>query len=172
MLFRSARASARLTIPTFTLGTLNFLESVEKAHAKLSFNERVGQVLGVTRAPMRMDSQAKYCSLARGDGGVYLRMPVGTGYREKIWVRFLTPCCIVRVLLTDGVQMQDHAAGAILVEEAGGIISDGRGEPLDFGLGRTLGENFGVVAAGKDVHAKVIAAIKQAKAEEEARSQL
>ena len=56
------------------------------------------------------------------------------------------------------------------MEEAGGIISDGRGEPLDFGLGRTLGENFGVVAAGKDVHAKVIAAIKQAKAEEEAQS--
>ena len=48
----------------------------------------------------------------------------------------------------------------MLVEEAGGIITDGRGEPLDFGLGRTLGENFGVVAAGKDVHAKVIAAVK------------
>ena len=167
-----ARASARLTIPTFTLGTLNFLESVEKAHAKLSFNERVGQVLGVTRAATRMDSQAKYCSLARGDGGVYLRMPVGTGYREKIWVRALAPCCIACVLLTGSVQMQDHAAGAILVEEAGGIISDGRGEPLDFGQGRTLGENFGVVAAGKDVHGKVIAAIKQAKAEEEAQSQL
>ena len=83
----AVRASARLTIPTSTPETLNFLESVEKAHAKLSFNERVGQVLGVTRAPTRMDSQAKYCSLARGDGGVYLRMPVGTGYREKIWVR-------------------------------------------------------------------------------------
>ncbi|KAI1782388.1 3(2),5-bisphosphate nucleotidase HAL2 [Ganoderma leucocontextum] len=101
-------APAKLTIPTLTQETLNFLES------------RVGQVLGVTRAPTRMDSQAKYCSLARGDGGVYLRMP-------------------------------DHAAGAILVEEAGG---------------RTLGENYGIVASGKDVHPKVIAAIKQAKAEE------
>ncbi|KAI0323991.1 inositol monophosphatase [Cubamyces sp. BRFM 1775] len=72
-------------------------------------------------------------------------MPTGTGYREKIW---------------------DHASGAVLVEEAGGVITDGRGEALDFGLGRTLGENFGVVAAGKDVHAKVIAAVKQARAEE------
>ncbi|KAI0739482.1 3',5'-bisphosphate nucleotidase [Daedaleopsis nitida] len=124
--------------------------AVEKAHAKLSFNDRVGQILGVTRAPTRMDSQAKYCSLARGDGAVYLRMPTGTGYKEKIW---------------------DHAPGAVLVEEAGGIISDGRGQPLDFGLGRTLGENFGVVAAGKDVHAKVIAAVQQARAEEEAQSQ-
>ena len=67
--------------------------------------------------------------------------------------------------------MQDYAAGAILME-AGGIISCGRGELLYFGLGRTLGENFGVVAAGKDVHAKVIAAIKQAQAEEEVQSQL
>lgn len=66
------------------------------------------------------------------------------------------------------VRMQDHAAGLILIEEAGGVITDGRGEPLDFGLGRTLGENFGVVAAGKDVHDRVIAAIKQAKAEEDA----
>ena len=62
--------------------------------------------------------------------------------------------------------IQDHAAGSILVEEAGGIISDGRGEPLDFGLGRTLGENHGIVACGKDIHAKVIAAVQQAKAEE------
>lgn len=52
------------------------------------------------------------------------------------------------------------------------MITDGRGQPLDFGLGRTLGENYGVVAAGKDVHPKVIAAVQQAKAEEEPQSQL
>ena len=38
---------------------------------------------------------------------------------------------------------QDHAAGALLVTEAGGVVSDSRGLPLDFGLGTTLGENFG-----------------------------
>lgn len=79
-------APTRLTIPSFTPDTLNLLESVEKAHAKLSFNDKVAEVLGITRPPTRMDSQAKYCSLVRGDGGVYLRMPTGTGYREKIWV--------------------------------------------------------------------------------------
>ncbi|KAF8120667.1 hypothetical protein EV363DRAFT_1302928, partial [Boletus edulis] len=36
--------------------------------------------LNITRAAARMDSQAKYGCLARGDGGVYLRMPtLGTG---------------------------------------------------------------------------------------------
>lgn len=35
-----------------------------------------------------MDSQAKYCALARGEGGILLRLPIaGQGYREKIWVR-------------------------------------------------------------------------------------
>jgi len=39
---------------------------------------------------------------------------------------------------------------------------------LDFGLGRTLGTaNFGVVAAGKDVHPEVVAAIGAVLAEEE-----
>lgn len=83
----SAAAPIRLAIPAFKPDELNLLESVEKAHAKLSFNDKVAEVLGVTRPPTRMDSQAKYCALVRGDGGVYLRMPVGSGYREKIWVR-------------------------------------------------------------------------------------
>ncbi|KZT30246.1 3(2),5-bisphosphate nucleotidase HAL2 [Neolentinus lepideus HHB14362 ss-1] len=137
-----------LKIPSFSDDNLNFLESVEAAHSSHSFNNRVAQILGIKRAPTQMDSQAKYCSLARGDGGVYLRMPTGVGYKEKIW---------------------DHAPGSVLIEEAGGIITDSRGEPLDFGLGRTLGENYGFIAAGKDVHAKVLAAVKQAK-EEEAKS--
>ncbi|KAH9946724.1 3(2),5-bisphosphate nucleotidase HAL2 [Amylocystis lapponica] len=134
-----------LAIPQFTTDTLNFLESVEKAHAKLSFNARVAQLLGISRPPTRMDSQAKYCSLARGDGGAYLRMPTGVGYKEKIW---------------------DHAPGSILIEEAGGIVSDSRGQPLNFGLGRTLGENFGVIAAGKNVHSKVLEAVQRVKEEE------
>ena len=56
--------------------------------------------------------------------------------------------------------VQDHAPGLLLVEEAGGVITDSRGRPLDFGLGRTLGTNFGVVAARKEVHAQVIEAVQ------------
>lgn len=78
--------TVQLTIPPFGLGTLNFLESVEAAHADLAFNNRVSELLNITRAPTRMDSQAKYGCLARGDGSAYLRMPTGTGYQEKIWV--------------------------------------------------------------------------------------
>lgn len=68
--------------------------------------------------------------------------------------------------------VQDHAPGSILVEEAGGIITDSRGEKLDFGLGRTLGENHGFVAAGKEVHAQVLAAVQAARKEEEAAAKI
>ena len=56
----------------------------------------------------------------------------------------------------------------MLVEEAGGLVTDSRGQPLNFGLGRTLGENYGVVAAGKDVHALVLEAVQKAGAEAKA----
>ena len=75
-----------LSIPATTPSTLSFLESVESAHSSHSFNSRVSKLLLVQKPPVRMDSQAKYCCLARGEGGAYLRMPTGVGYREKIWV--------------------------------------------------------------------------------------
>jgi 3'(2'), 5'-bisphosphate nucleotidase len=130
-----------MKIPAFSDVDLNMLESVEAAHSSHSFNDRVSKLLGITRSPTRMDSQAKYCALSRGDGGIYLRLPATPGYVEKIW---------------------DHAPGSLLVEEAGGMITDAHGLPLNFGLGRELRENHGVVAAGKPTHGKVLAAVKQA----------
>lgn len=47
------------------------------------------------------------------------------------------------------------------MEEAGGIVTDSRGQPLDFGLGRTLGDNFGVIAASKNVHAQILQAVQK-----------
>lgn len=87
----------RLNMPRLAIHELSFLESVEKAHAALDTNARIAARLGVRAEPMRMDSQAKYAALVRGDGGggVYLRLPVAGGgrggeaggYQENIWVR-------------------------------------------------------------------------------------
>ncbi|EKM51463.1 uncharacterized protein PHACADRAFT_187961 [Phanerochaete carnosa HHB-10118-sp] len=138
-------APVRLTIPTCAQDALNLLEPAEATHSRRSFNERVAELLGITRAPTRMDSQAKYCALARSDGGVYLRIPHDVRDRAMIW---------------------DHAPGSVLVEEAGGIITDSRGLPLYFGLGRTLDGNFGVIASGKPVHAQVLEGVKKVMEEE------
>lgn len=63
--------------------------------------------------------------------------------------------------------MQDHASGNVLIHEAGGLVTDSLGRPLNFGKGRTLGENFGIVAAGADIHASVIETIRKVKEQEE-----
>ena len=123
-----------------------FCESVEASHSSLGTNARIAQILGMGDNHVRMDSQAKYASISRGDGDVYLRLPVGDGtYQEKIW---------------------DHAAGALLVEEAGGRVSDVAGRPLDFGRGRTLAANKGVIACQTPMHAKLVDAVAQALKEE------
>lgn len=55
----------------------------------------------------------------------------------------------------------DHAAGVIIIEEAGGVVTDTGGRPLDFSKGMYLEWiDRGIVAcAGPKLHANIIAAI-------------
>ena len=116
-----------------------FCEGVEAAHSAQGDNAAVAERLGITNASVRLDSQAKYCSIARGAGDIYLRLPVKKDYQEKIW---------------------DHAAGDLIVREAGGQVTDIYGNRLDFSKGRTLAANKGVVAAPKAIQDQVIDAVK------------
>ncbi|CAK7198573.1 3'(2'),5'-bisphosphate nucleotidase [Sporothrix eucalyptigena] len=121
------------------LSAASFCESVEAGHSNQSESAQIAQILGITKPSVRMDSQAKYGSIARGAGDIYLRLPVSATYQEKIW---------------------DHAAGDLIVREAGGRVTDTLGRPLDFGHGRTLAENKGVVAAPAAIHATVLSAVQ------------
>ena len=76
--------------------------------------------------------------IARGDASIYLRLPTRKDYQEKIW---------------------DHAAGSIIVEEAGGKVTDTQGQDLDFSQGRTLSKNTGVVGSNGELHDLVISAV-------------
>lgn len=116
-----------------------FCESVEAAHSSQGDHAKIAANLGITSQSIRMDSQAKYASIARGTGDIYLRAPASTSYREKIW---------------------DHAAGYLIVREAGGEVTDMEGKPLDFARGRTLSANKGVVAAQKGCYGQVLEAVK------------
>ena len=120
------------------LQRLRFCESVEAAHSSHGDAARVTGRLGVTAAAVRLDSQAKYGVVARGEAEAYLRMPKNADYVENIW---------------------DHAAGALVVTEAGGTVTDIAGRPLDFSRGAKLAGNRGVVATCGPVHGAVIAAI-------------
>ncbi|MCJ1234260.1 hypothetical protein MMC14_002219 [Varicellaria rhodocarpa] len=122
-----------------TLKNAKFCESVEAGHSSHDDQAQIAKKLGISQPSVRMDSQAKYGSIARGAGDVYLRLPVRADYQEKIW---------------------DHAAGDLIVREAQGIVTDANGDRLDFSQGRTLAKNKGVIAAPKQCHETVLEAVK------------
>ena len=115
-----------------------FCESFESAHSAHDRSARAAEILGVRVPPIRMDSQAKYGAVARGQSSIYLRLPARPGYQQKVW---------------------DHAAGSIIVTEAGGEVTDVRGRPLDFSHGRTLAQNEGVVATNGIIHSQALEAV-------------
>jgi HAL2 family 3'(2'),5'-bisphosphate nucleotidase len=121
--------------------SIRFAESAEPSHSAHEVSARVAEYLGVTAEPVRLDSQVKYGAVARGDTEAYLLLPLDARRRFKkqnIW---------------------DHAGGALVVAEAGGKVTDIDGNPLDFGKGRTLERNRGVIASNGRVHAAILEAI-------------
>jgi len=117
------------------------LRSFESGHTNVSKIDIFAEKLGVQADPVRMDSQAKYAVQAAGQGEVYLRLlsPNQPDYREKIW---------------------DQAAGSLVIEEAGGCVTDLDGKPLDFTQGRTLAKNRGICGTNGVLHAAALAALK------------
>ena len=115
-----------------------FCEPFESEHTAHGVSAEVVNALGVSVAPVRLDSQCKYAVVARGEAGVYIRLPTRADYEERIW---------------------DHAAGAIVVEEAGGTVTDARGQELDFTQGRTLRNNKGIIASNGRLHSDIVDAV-------------
>ena len=131
-------AEALSVSPETDPANLRFCESAEPGHSDFGAAQQVRERLGIEAAPQRLDSQAKYAVVARGEAEGYLRLPRGREYREKIW---------------------DHAAGSLVVTAAGGRVTDIAGQPLDFGQGATLHAGRGVVVTNGWLHDRVIAAL-------------
>jgi 3'(2'), 5'-bisphosphate nucleotidase len=121
-------------------GKARVLRSFEAAHTNVDQLDVVLEALGNKAQPVRMDSQAKYAMLAAGKGDLLFRLlsKKQPDYREMIW---------------------DQAAGSIIVEEAGGKITDLFGKPLDFNAGRTLANNRGVLASNTTLHGPALTAL-------------
>ncbi|MBF2002393.1 MAG: 3'(2'),5'-bisphosphate nucleotidase [Synechococcales cyanobacterium M58_A2018_015] len=119
-----------------------FVESVESGHGDHSQQQELARDIGMTTASLRMDSQAKYAVVACGEAALYLRLPSPKtpDYRERIW---------------------DHAAGVIIVEEAGGRVTDMYGQPLDFSLADKLVNNQGVIVSNGACHEAVLNSLRQ-----------
>lgn len=123
---------------------LKVVEGVEKGHSSHSTQSQIKAKLGlddatVAKQTINLDSQVKYCVLAKGQADIYLRLPVSESYREKIW---------------------DHAAGNILIYESGGQVGDVTSAPLNFGNGRYL-TSKGVIAGNKAVFPSLAKAVSE-----------
>ena len=118
------------------------LRSFESGHTNVSQIDEFALSLGVQVEPVRMDSQAKYALLAAGEGELILRLlsPSRPDYREKVW---------------------DQAAGSLILEQAGGRITDLDGKALDFTKGRRLEDNRGVLASNGLLHETALRALKE-----------
>lgn len=92
-------------------------------------------VAGSGKWSVQTDSMVKYCLVASGRADAYMRL-LGPAV-ECVW---------------------DHAPGSLLVAEAGGKVTDGRGAPLLPGLGRRLVANDGVIASNGRFHDALVAA--------------
>lgn len=112
-------------------------DSVEAAHSDRSRQDAMLKALRSVAAPVLMDSQAKHVAVAAGQADVLVRF-ARPGYQEAIW---------------------DQAAGTLIVEEAGGRVTDLAGRPFDFSTGRRLTRNEGVLATNGRLHEAVLAAI-------------
>jgi HAL2 family 3'(2'),5'-bisphosphate nucleotidase len=116
------------------------VQSYESSHSNGDVQHCIARELGITHPVVPMDGQAKYGLVARGVAELYLRIPRrrDSSYREKIW---------------------DHAAGSIVVEEAGGWVGDMWGKALDFSGGSTLASNQGIVAVVPEWRERVLACV-------------
>lgn len=141
---QDAAGSAVTLEPVQTEG-LRVCASVEKAHSSQDDTARLLDHISSTHEveigePARLDSQAKYAVVARGQASAYLRLPAKKGYVEKIW---------------------DHAAGMLVAREAGALVSDVYGQALDFSKGARLEANTGIVCAGSAYHVMFVDGIKE-----------
>ena len=117
------------------------VQSFEGPHGDPERFARVLRSLGKNQ-PLLMDSQAKHVTVAAGVSDLLMRFPPDAGFHDAVW---------------------DQAAGSLLIEEAGGCVTDLAGQPLDFTGGRRLLRNTGMLASNGLLHRAALEAVQRAR---------
>ena len=117
------------------------LFSFEPGHTDEAKMAEILNALGSGEPPQRMDSQVKYAALAAGEGELVIRLPPAAHPDRRDWV-------------------WDHAPGSLILEEAGGAVSDLRGRPLTITDQPRLPDNWGILATNRHLHAEALAAME------------
>lgn len=119
------------------------LHSCEMAHSDVSRFERMLHALGTRFEPVLLDSQVKHVVVAAHRADLLVRFPTTPHFRDAVW---------------------DHAAGTLLISEAGGQVTDLAGQRLDFSTGRRLQRNTGLLASNGWLHDAALEAIAASRA--------
>ena len=122
--------------------TRRLVDTRESSHSDVEAHRQIAQQMGLITQPIEIIGQAKHGVLARGEASVYMNLlkPGKEHYREKIW---------------------DYAAGIIVVEEAGGVVTDVDGQVLDFSQGEELTRNRGILATNGELHPQLLECIRE-----------
>jgi 3'(2'), 5'-bisphosphate nucleotidase len=62
----------------------SFCESFEPEYSSHDDSKQIALLLGLTKPPLRVDSQCNYCLVSRGDTDIYLCLRAD--HEENIWV--------------------------------------------------------------------------------------
>lgn len=85
-------------------------------------------------------SHMRYASLILGGADAQIRVPVSPKSKVCIW---------------------DHVGAQLIFTEVGGKITDLDGKPIDFGVGRELSGNRGMIVAREGVHGKILSIVTE-----------
>ncbi|KAF5027657.1 hypothetical protein F66182_218 [Fusarium sp. NRRL 66182] len=93
-------------------------------------------------------SHIRYAALLVGGGDLQLRVPSSSNVVMWIW---------------------DHAGAQLILTEAGGKVTDLDGKAMDFGAGRDLNQNRGLIATRGEIHGAVLEGMGKLLAEDASR---
>ena len=123
-----------------TLGDVRAVISAHETFTKLPLGVAIGEPKSVIK--LCCGSLCKYVSVALGESNVFIQHPSARG---------------------DGfVNTWDHAAGVLCCAEAGAVVSDLHGDPLNFASDRRrlAPGGGGIICAAKEIHTDVVRAFR------------
>lgn len=123
---------------------LKDLHFVDSAQGNVWRSEKVREVAARVGAAYPgtdlWSSHMRYVALVVGGGDMQLRIPK----------RLMSP-----------VYVWDHAGIQLVFTEVGGTVTDLNGKDIDFGTGRELANNWGIIAAKHGVHSRILNVVNE-----------
>lgn len=137
-----ARPIVRLHVaPTKALDEVHIVDSTISKTTRNDLVRKLADRLGVKAAFPGTDmwsSHIRYATLIVGAGDMIARIPAARDIKMHIW---------------------DHAGAQLIFTEVGGRITDLDGKDVDFGVGRDLDANHGLLIAHGSIHPRVLAVL-------------